>query len=138
MTSSMRGPQWRWKIAAKIDTMLSTMRSSSASGRFSIGLKVALRPGWSGSMTTSRSLGVVGDAVEDVEGEVAFGVDEDDGPPRCDVAEDEVGEQGGLAGAGGAEDVQVVAGVGDGQGDGVAADLGAAEDLGVAAAGRAR
>ena len=45
--------------------------------------------------------------------EVAFGVDDHDPAAVADVVEDQLGEQGGLAGAGGADDVQVMAGVGD-------------------------
>ena len=63
-------------------------------------------------------------------------VDDDDAAAGFDVIEDHVGHQGGFAGAGGAEQVDVLPGVGDGQGDGVAADLGPAEDLHPPPAGR--
>jgi hypothetical protein len=53
-----------------------------------------------------------------------------------DPVDDHASEQGCLAGAGGADHVHVVAGVRDGEGDRVAADLGVAEHGDPAAAGR--
>ena len=54
-----------------------------------------------------------------------------------DVAEDQVGEQGRLAAARGSHDVEVVAGVGDGEGDRPAgAGLGVSEHLRALRAGR--
>src|SRR4051794_20374762 len=56
-----------------------------------------------------------GEAGQDVGGEVAFGVDDHDAAAVGDVIQDQVSQEGGLAGAGRAEHVQVVPGISDGQ-----------------------
>ena len=60
----------------------------------------------------------VGEVGGDVEDEVAFGVDDQQPASGGGVIQDEVGHQGGLSGAGGADDLQVMAGVGHRQADG--------------------
>jgi hypothetical protein len=67
---------------------------------------------------------------EDVVDEVALGVDGDRAAAGGGVGKHELGEQGGLAAAGGTEDVQVVAGVGRGERERPGgAGVGAAERL---------
>ena len=56
-----------------------------------------------------------GEAVGDVGDEVAFRVDHQHAAAGGGVVEHQPGQQGGFPGAGGADDVQVVAGVGDRQ-----------------------
>ncbi|WP_369334341.1 hypothetical protein [Nonomuraea deserti] len=58
--------------------------------------------------------GAFREAVEDVVDEVALGVDDEGASAGVGVGEDEVGQEGGLADAGLAEDVQVLAGGGHG------------------------
>ena len=60
---------------------------------------------------------VGGEAGEQVGDRVAFGVDEHHPAARLGVGEDLAGDQGGLPGAGGADDPQMMAGVSDGDAD---------------------
>ena len=59
-----------------------------------------------------------GEAGEEVGDQVAFGVDEHDPAAGVGVVEDQLGEQGGFPGAGGADHVQVMPRIGDAQADG--------------------
>ncbi len=104
-----------WSPAGGVDvgedeTRLSTVRAVSSP---SSGLSTGGRARLSASKSTTRSPRRAGSRIEDVGDEVAFGVDHDQAAAGFGVGEDHAGHQFGLAGAGGAEDVQVVAGVGD-------------------------
>lgn len=77
--------------------------------------------------------GVRVEPVEDVVYEVAFGVDDHRAAFVAHVGQHHVGDQGGFADAGGADDVDVVAGVGGRQRDLAAAGGGCAQGFGVAA-----
>ena len=124
----MRGPQNAANTRRKIDTRFSTAnarsipppprsplpRSSAVSGRVVEGVEAR----WAGRVgrgrcSTARASDGGGEAVGDVGDQVAFGVDDHDPAAGVDVGEDQLGEQGGFPGAGGADDVQVVAGVRD-------------------------
>src|SRR4029453_15067133 len=74
--------------------------------------------------------GGFGEPVQEVGDQVAFGVDDHHSPASLNVLEGEVGDEGGLAGPGGAEQVEVLAGVGRGEPDGPGgAELAAAQAL---------
>ena len=110
-TSSMRGPQCRWRRSCeKIDDDVVHDQVVVVAGER---VEAWRRPGWSGSMRTSRSAIVAGSRSRTSSDQVALGVDDDDAAAGVDVVEDHVEQQGGLAGAGGAEHVHVLAGVGD-------------------------
>jgi hypothetical protein len=80
--------------------------------------------------------GLGGEPVQDVDDQVASGVDDDDAAVGVHVGQDHVQQQRGFAGAGLADQVHVLAGVDGVQTHGVPAQLGAADDLHSASAGR--
>src|SRR6266536_2612724 len=91
-TSSMRGPQCRWKIFEKIDTMLSTTRSSSKPDS---GLRVA--PPFLVGVDQDEAVGDGGrQPVQDVQRQVTLRVDDDHAAVGFDVVDDHVGHLGGL------------------------------------------
>ena len=66
----------------------------------------------SGSRTTTRPAASVGEPVDDVVDQVALGVDHHRTPPSGHVAEDEVRDERRFARPGGAQDVEMLAGIG--------------------------
>ena len=116
--SSVRGPQNWLKMRRKMPVTLSVITSWSVPEPSPCStFRHGGAPRSAGSNSTTFPADAGGEAGEQVGDRVAFGVDEHHAAARVGVGEDLAGDQGGLPGAGGADDPQVVPGVGDGDAD---------------------